>query len=260
MFNSKIKIGVVAVGYQCEQYLDKVLEPWINLKLKSTDLDIKICATTALFKEKHELGFKYDNKTTEDILSNYKKNKCIDEFVVVKEPILDFESRNYCWRYLCDFDLDLTWQLDLFDELYTEENIFRILTYIKNNEFVDWYRVNFKNYIGDTKHYIEGFAPPRIHWVNRNGGIDKWYWDNNLQYKNKKRDIEVTSVTIPKHIAMVKHYSWCGSAEFLKAKIAYQKKAINCCSYEYSEEKGLIFDKFYYNRINEDPPKVFFEE
>ncbi len=262
-----IRIGVIAVGYQCAEQFRAVMSPWaalrcgvydedVGVRVQEPQLDIKICCTTALFKEHHDAGFTYDNKPTEDILEQYKAGGVLDEYVVVREPIVDYVSRNHCLDYLGQFDIDLYWQLDLFDEYYTQSDILKILAFIQRNSLVDWYRVNFKNYVGDEKHYVEGFAPPRIHWAKRNGGVNRFYWDNELNYKNGKRAEQCSSLTIPESVAQVRHLSWCGSPEFLKRKIAYQHRCLGHCSYRWDETKGLVLDESYYNKTGETKPII----
>lgn len=271
MDNNEIKIGLVAVGYQCDKYLRQVLAPWVSLKCGVWDedlgvqverpkLNIKICCTTALFKEYNEMGHQYDNERTESILSDYKKSGAIDEFIVVKDPIVDHQSRNYCLDYFRQFDIDLFWQLDLLDEIYTQEDILSILGFVRENRLIEWYRINFKNYVGDTKHYIEGFNPPRIHWAKRHGGISRWHWDNNVTYNNGRRDTSYPHLIVPPNIACVKHYSWCGSDQFLKNKINYQKKCLGTCSYLWDERKGLVFNQEYYNKTRQLVPELKIDE
>jgi hypothetical protein len=244
-----LKIGIIAVGYQ-SKYIISSLAPWLELKYNTKkytnlDLDIKICTCSALFKERWEAGETYNNDKNDEYLLN---NKLIDKHIIVKHPIIDFESRNYCLEYLRQFNLDLIWQLDFGDEIYSINQIINIIKFINKNKFVDWFYINFKNFIGDENHYVEGFAPPRIHWFNKHGGVNKFVWDNDLVYIDgiHSNDSKISKLIIPKNIAHVIHYSWCGDKEFLIKKIEYQKKCLGTCSYQWNyNENKIEFNKDY---------------
>lgn len=250
------KIGIVGVGYQCNN-LNEILEPWLKLKALYPN-SIFISITTALFKEQQELGKVYDNNEMEKEVNSLLSNNKIDYFNIVKEPILDFQSRNYCWENLKNHDLDLVWQLDLFDEYYSFEEIVNTLKWIKEEHLYDTYHVNFKNYIGINKdRYVLDFAPARINWVKKNKGIKKWYWDNWLEYNNNIKSEFSSRRIIPRAICNPKHLSWVGTKDFLINKINYQHKAIGCCSYSWNNEKqDLDFDYNYYRKFNIIIPEI----
>jgi len=50
-----MKIGVIAAGYNCEEFLKKSLEPWVNLK-KSKLHDIVISVVHSLFIPNDQFG------------------------------------------------------------------------------------------------------------------------------------------------------------------------------------------------------------
>lgn len=260
-----MKIGIIAVGYQSEHLVNS-LTPWLILKNggydganfihKNLDLDIKICTASALFKERYDMGERYENTKDEELLSKLKGKNLIEECFFVKEPIVDFESRNYCWSYLKQFDLDLIWQLDFGDEIYTVDQILNTIKYIQKNKYTDWYRVNFKNFTFDYNHYVDDFTPPRIHWVKKNGGVDRFVWDNDLYYKNGLHSNQCSNIVIPKSICFPSHYSWCGSKEYLKKKVEYQMRCLGTCSFSWNEkEEKLEFSKEYYK--NKPQPELF---
>lgn len=257
-----IKIGIIAVGYQSE-WIKHSLAPWILLKKggentePDKDIELYISCTAALFKQRQEAGETYNNTENERYLETLLSNKCIDNLNIIKDPILDFESRNYCLDYLRNHDLDLIWQLDFGDEIYSVDNIKNIISYIKKNQYYDWYKIFFKNFVGDTKHYVDNFCPPRIHWIKKNGGVDKFVWDNDLRYKNGKHSNEVAKIAIPKNIAQITHYSWCGSPEFLQKKIQYQLKTLGVCSYLWDDKQQCIaFNPEYYKKIGQPIPEL----
>lgn len=263
-----LKIGVIAVGYNCDKFFPQVLAAWSYLKkglvsewgqrLVEPDprFDIKIAFTTALFKEYAELGGTYQNEATEKYLKTFVDSGVIDSASIVKTPIVDFQARNVAWNYLKQFDLDLVWQLDA-DEIYAVSDILNALEFIQKNPWVDWYRVNFKNFVGDTQHYIEGFCPPRIHWVKKNGGLKEWYWDNDVIYANGRKSVECSNLAIPPNKTFVPHFSWCGSDDFLEKKVKYQHKVLGCCSYRINPEtRKLEFDKDYFAKIGAPVPEL----
>lgn len=254
----KYKIGIIAVGYQCKN-LHKVIEPWIKLKNLYKE-NIYISITTALFKEYWELGKIYDNNEMENTCRNLLINNEINDFNIIKNPILDFESRNACWDNLKDKNLDLVWQLDLFDEYYSLEEILNTINWIQTNNLYDTYRVNFKNYFGEinSNNYILDFNPPRINWVKKFNGLNKWYWDNWIEYNNGQKSEFSSQCTIPTTICNPKHLSWVGPKDFLINKIKYQHKAIGCCSYKWDEKEDAIkFDLDYYIKYNKEIPEIF---
>jgi hypothetical protein len=252
-----LKIGIVAVGYQCEN-LNEILCPWIKLKNLYPN-EITISITSALFKEQWDLGKTYSNNKMEKEVDSLLSNKDVDYFNIVKTPILDFQSRNHCWENLKKHDLDLVWQLDIFDEYYSFEEIVKTINWISEENLYDTYHINFKNYIGVNKdRYVLDFAPARINWVKKNNGIKNWYWDNWLEYNNGKKSELSSRKIIPKAICNPKHLSWVGSKEFLINKINYQHKAIGCCSYSWNNEKqDLDFDYNYYRRFNISIPEIY---
>lgn len=250
-----MKIGIIGVGYQCEKISEK-LSPFF-----SSSVQFYTWITSALFKENQDLGKTYENAKMEKELVLLQESKLIDGFSIVKDPILDFESRNECFNNLRQHDLDLVWQLDLFDEFYTPQEVLKTIGFIKNNPYYDSYHVNFKNYIGkNADRYVLDFAPPRINWVKKNGGLKSWYWDNFVEFNNGAKSQNLSKIIIPKNICNPKHLSWVGSEEFLKNKIAYQHKALGHCSYVWNEEKNDIdFDKSYYKKIGLAMPEVYHE-
>ena len=89
-----MRIGILLVAYQCEQYINSVLAPWSILKCGLTDdlgiqvqkpaenLEIVIVAVSAQFK-----GFGddkvYDNENTSVILNAHKRSGAIDEYIEI---------------------------------------------------------------------------------------------------------------------------------------------------------------------------------
>jgi hypothetical protein len=270
-----VKVGVIAVGYKCEGHFMNALAPFVSMKhgvrSEHTNLlvtppsehEIYISVTTALFKEYADLGDIYDNGPTEDLIFKYTESKSIDDFNIIRNPpILDFQSRSASLRFLKEKNVDVIWQLDLLDEWYTRKEIEQTLDYIQEENLYDYYKLPFKNYFGKSheRKYVANFCPVRIIWNNKNGGIKDFYWDNDIEFNNGKKTPFCAGKAVPSSICNPKHYSWIGNKETLQKKIAYQHKAINCCSYRWNEETdSLEFDHSYYARTGQPQPEVFYD-
>ncbi|MEK6879176.1 MAG: hypothetical protein AABY22_06180 [Nanoarchaeota archaeon] len=266
---SKLRLGIVAVGYQCLR-LCETLAPFVTLKCGVYDqdkgqyilephpeLDIKIAVCAGLFKERWDAGEVYDNELNGNLLKAYEESGAIDKFIEVKEPILDFESRNYCWNYLQQFKPEVVMQSDIYDEFYTTLEIVKIINFVKNNPLVDTFHVRFRNYFGvdKPKKYVLDFCPPRINWNNRRGGIKRFYWDNFLEYESGQQSQVLSKMDIPVSVARPTHLSWVGSLEFLQKKRNYQIKALGHCSYCFKDGE-IIIDEEYYKKLGIPLPEI----
>lgn len=262
-------IFVSAIGYNCEEHLQKVLSCFLMLKGIFSRVDKKVTISVAhgVFPEVHELGYSvHSSDKTEELLRIYKEEDMIlmsgedvsiDSLFIAKEPMLEKDLRN---ATLKGFDLnqyDFLWLLDLQDEIYSLENITKILAFIHKNEFLDWFKVSFKNYVINDKTWIDGFTPPRIWRTKIHGGIEGFYYDNDIKYKDGSLANNLPSITIPASVAFVPHLSWVGTPEYLKRKIEFQKKHYLSCSYEWDEENNrLKFNKDYFVKNNIPFPEL----
>lgn len=253
-----MNIAIVGVGYQCP-HLGEVLEPWAAAR-KHSEFNFKICCVSALFKERQETGERYSNDLDEAFLCNLKEKGYIDEFIKTQEPILDYQSRVLAWDYLKNFNPDYIWQLDLFDEYYSYDEIVNTCKWISDNDLYDFYRVNFKNYFGrpEDKTYVLDFKPVRIINNKNNEGIDNFYFDNDVRFNNGVRTPHCAGITLPRKICNPKHLSWVGTREQLIAKEKYQRLAIKTCSYKWDHELNkIVFDEKYYAERGLSIPIVF---
>jgi hypothetical protein len=267
-----MRIGLIFIAYQNSDYLNSVLAPWKIIKHGLFDdngliveppnknIDLKICAISALFKEYADLGHVYDNEQTEQILKLHEESGSIDKYIIINDkPILDYQSRVAAWDYLKQFDVDYVWQLDA-DEFYDRSQILKAINYIQRNPEVDFFRINFKNYIGDIKDrtYVDDFKPVRIINNKNRGGINNFYFDNDIEFNDKTRTPHCAGLTIPKIIIFPEHHTWVGPKEKLIKKIEYQHRAIGTCSYKWSNELNkLTFDENYYIKYGISKPEVF---
>jgi hypothetical protein len=244
-----MKIGVLFTIYNCESYVDDCLRPWFNLK---NDYDITMACTSGMFKPYLELGFKPKNKTTLQKLIQYD----IDYLISTGSNSLidEDQSRNNALNFLKK-NCDIIWIVDG-DEFYTETDIKNIINYINQTPEFDWYSINFKNYTFTEKTFIDGFCPPRIFRTDRNGGINKFYFDNHILYNDGNIFETKHNKSIPRNIAWVEHYSWLNKDSRSKEKVEYQnQRFVGGCSFKWNENcQSLEFNKEFYNDRNLEQP------
>ena len=257
------KIGLLLTAYNCENYINPCLDPWMKLKEK---YNIKIAVNSGMFSDYKALGFENRNQGTLDKLNKYK----FDYFIKTDDQnLLDEDSsRNKCLNYLINEQhCDLIWILDA-DEIYKELEIENIINYVNKNDAL-YYSVNFKNYLF-TKDYSTDYLPPRIFWTNKNSGIKKFHFDNHITYNDNSVSEMFPHHEIPKNIACVDHYSWLAEDSRTKEKIIYQNKRFageeNAkCSFVWDDNYDcLIFNEDFYQKrnvqkpFNYEPPKYLF--
>ncbi len=257
-----MKIGVLLCAYQCEEHLEKVLAPWTEAQRLH---QIGIAAVSGLFKEYQNMSFDKDNEKTLSMLGSFVENGTIE---CLFSPLpssgkSESEVRNLPLQHLLYREYDFIWLLDG-DEYYTVEQISKIIAYIEAKPFIDWFGINFKNYVFDGNVWIDGFCPPRIFRRVTSQGykIVNFYWDNDIMYKPAdnwspiKKYTELSTVNISKSVAHVKHMTWI-SNEKSKRKVEYQLAHFGHCSYKWNEEfKKLEFDKSFYQKYSIPMPKL----
>jgi autotransporter strand-loop-strand O-heptosyltransferase len=257
------KIGLLLTAYNCENYINPCLDPWVKLKEKH---NIKIATNSGMFSDYKALGFENRNQGTLDKLNQYK----FDYFIKTDDQnLLDEDSsRNKCLNYLINEQhCDLIWILDA-DEIYKELEIENIINYVNKNDAL-YYSVNFKNYLF-TKDYSSDYLPPRIFWTNKNSGIKKFHFDNHITYNDNSVSEVLPHHEIPKDVAYVDHYSWLAEDSRTKEKIIYQNKRFageeNAkCAFVWDDNYDcLIFNENFYQKrnlqksFNYEPPKYLF--
>jgi hypothetical protein len=251
------KIGISAIGYECKEHLWNVLAPWRNLRSEYPN-QFFISVAHGIFPETRSLGFPILSLdgTTADLEMGYNSG-IIDNLNILQYPAYEKDIRNQTLPFLFSKDIDYLWLLDLQDEIYTEQEILSILSFISTENFIPTFKINFKNYIFDLSHYIDDFIAPRI-WNNKlYDGVDKFFYDNDVIFKNGSRADHLPTKLIPNNIAFVKHLSWVGSKEYLNRKIEFQKKHYGHCSYFWNHDKDCLdFDLNYYQKYNKELPTV----
>lgn len=250
-----MKIGIIYCAYNCFSYVKDSLYSFGECKRQGVISEIS--AVSIPFAEYFDLNQNKDETT--DFLIHLHKKQLIDQLFTEPNYIQEHIARDLCLQYLKNTDCDVIWMVDG-DEFYSIEDIKNIINFININSNYYWYSVNFKNYIFDGKQWIDGFCPPRIFRTKSNTlNINKFYWDNDLSYKNKNNEIFnyklLNNLMIPKDIAHIKHFTWLH--ENGRSKYEYQMKHFGNCGYLWNyEQKKLEFNEDYYIKNNIQKPKV----
>jgi hypothetical protein len=153
----------------------------------------------------------------------------------------DMWSGNYHWMQK---DIDFLVMLN-HDEIWTIEEIQKLFWFINFNPFVDYYKINFKNYCIDERTWVSDFIVPRMWWVNRHSGLKGFYKDELVEYNDGSKDHDRAFAIVP--TIFPKHYSWVGSKAYLQRKLNFQALRFGSCSYAWDEEKDCLKlnDDFY---------------
>jgi len=253
-----MKIGVLATGFNCAEYFDQVLQPWLQYKEKYGDNELIISAVSGHFIDNDEIEL--DN--TRELMMHAHKINHIDHLAI---PMGDFDeaaARNLALTPLVNADVDVVWLLD-FDEVYTLEEIDKAILAIHQDPFMACFRIEFKNYVFSKKTYIKGFCPRRI-WRVRYGvlQLDKFVWDNDTQYKNLENNISLDSMlpTGRIHTIAPKHFTWLNDLRS-KNKVLYQTKHFAKgagCSFKW-EDNQLKWNLDYFKKTGEPIPTIYEE-
>jgi hypothetical protein len=253
-----MKIGITTIGYQCAEHMQSVLAPWLS---PDVEADVVISASHGVFPETATLG--YPIKSTDgtiELLQEYREFGKIGNLIITDKPTYEKDLRNLTLPFLFEQNVDLIWLLDLQDEIYTPQDINRILDFINQDKFPSWYKIKFKNYVIDNNHYVDDFVAPRVWRTDRGMGLQEFYYDNEMIYKSGIKQEQIPSEIIPKEVAFIKHLSWVGSPDYLKRKIAFQHNHYGLCSYRWNEaENKLELNDDFYKTYNKIKPRIFSE-
>jgi len=100
-----VKIGVIWVGYQCADQIDRSLGPWVRAKLdKLGGHEFVICAVSVPFK-----GFEQPPQldSTVRTLQSHAIDKNIDYLVASAVPLTEVEARGRALMWLVDQEVDV---------------------------------------------------------------------------------------------------------------------------------------------------------
>jgi hypothetical protein len=252
-----MKIGIIYVGYQTEEYIESSLAPWIKARQdKTNDNQFCICAVSTPF-----LGFANEDKLdgTIPMLSKYLSEDKIDHLITDPKNILETQARGMALKWLIEQDVDIVWQVDS-DEFYTLDQIGKISYFVELNPFITWFRLNLKNYVFTDKQYLfEPFTPPRIHRTSFQGfTASSFTQDNDIAYGGLNQHI-FANMTVPLSIAFITHITWMNN-ERSRKKVEYQHKRWGHCSFTWNaSKKKLEFDKDFYKKTGQSLPKIMTE-
>jgi hypothetical protein len=250
-----MKYGILCNFYGFPNYLDRVLSSWVNL-----EKNFIFAASSCKFDQYIDINYQLQDTETVNKLKTIYKDKF--QYIYNESVSNDSTVRNYPLKYLLAQNVDYIWLLDA-DEFYTEKDIDRIMNFVEHESFISFFKINFKNYFNDNNHWIDGFCPPRIFKTKVNNlKLDSFYYENDVYYTDKNNNKvdykQLSNVSIPKTIAHIDHYSWCGSKEFLKNKVKYQNHRYKgICSYKWSESKNCLdFNENFYKMIGQPIPEI----
>lgn len=229
-----MKVGVIFAIYNCKEYVDRCLSPWFKLRDKH---DFILTVTSGRFKDYLDLGIPNKNYQT---LKELVKWEFDFMSVTGGKNLLDEDSsRNRCLDYLKPHGCDLIWLVDG-DEFYTEDQIERILDFIKETPEKEAFSLWLKNYTVRVPLFTK-FNRPTIYRNRLYGGIDRFYFDSYFSFADGIHEIKSLEIfPIPPEIAFVEHYSWL-STDAIKDKIKYQNKRYCGPGGDFPEEARCSF-------------------
>ena len=253
-----LRIGISGIGHQCGEHLAAVLQPWFDLRTNSKH-EILISLAYGIFPEVYSLT-QVNPEPPDGSLSSlreYLSERRIDVLFVSPEPKYECDLRTRTLPFLLRERIDLLWLLDLQDEIYSVNEILRIVDFIESHQEKVWFKVNFKNYAFSLDCYIEDFIVPRVWRARIPASIRCFYYDNSITYEDGQKQESLPHCTIPRDVAFPKHLSWVGTPEYLKRKIRFQNLHYGICSYKWDEERNCLqFNDNYYLRLRRRPPEV----
>lgn len=238
-----MKLGIVFCAYNEKEYVLESVNAFIEAKKRH---NIVIADVSIPFKEYNKTEYSILEDGTVKIIIDLANQGLIDKVFIEPKFILESEVRNLALEYLKEQKCDYIFIVDA-DELYSQEDIDKIVNFIKFNNLIDCFKINFKNYIFDGNEWIDGFCPFRIFRTLASGGIKEFYWDNDVIFHSGKKHEELSTIIIPKNISHIKHMTWVNNKG--KRKVEYQMKHFGLCSYKWNEKKQTLeFNEEYYNK------------
>jgi hypothetical protein len=250
-----MKIGIQILAYNCEETIEKIIKPWIELKNK---YDIKIWVGSGQFKTYAEMGCENLNGPTEALLLKLVEKGDIDFLYTppIDNLLTDPQTRDKCVPWMIEKDIDLMVQVDA-DEFYSLREAGNLLKFVEHNQDYTCYNTVFKNVIGDGK--IEDWERFSAGWIKKHGGIKEYYWDMHWWF-NEELDYRSTPTkTIPKELVNPYHYTWTNDMNttgpsHIKEKIEYQNRiygngkgfdwgSLNGCGFEWDSKTNKIKKK-----------------
>lgn len=228
-----MRIGVIFAAYNCEEFVDRCLDPWFKLRESH---DFVLTVTSGRFSDYQKLEIPNKNKETLKKLVSWD----FDYFSITGgDKLLDEDtSRNRCLEYLKAYNCDLIWLVDL-DEFYTCDQILSTIDHVNSNPDINIFWINFKNYTIDFPLFLP-WSRPTLYRNNIRGGIRNFYFDSYFTYSDGLDIGEEKKSTIPKEVAFVDHLTWI-SRDAVRDKIRYQNLRYCGPSGNFPEEARCSF-------------------
>ena len=248
------KVGLILASWNDIKYLSGCLQNWITWRETNPLL---IACLDCCFAENGE-GNSTDRSI--ELLEEYKKNNKIDFFEVLPPGLKEHEARNVALKYLLRQGCDVIWLLGS-DEIYSKKEIDSAVKFVEKEDFITWFRIEFKNLVFDEKHYIKGFNPGRMFRVNQNKlKIKEMYFDDDFLYTDGINNIDYKNLPhkqIPISLCNPLHYTWLDD-ERSRKKCEYQAKrwGKDGCSFTYQGDK-LVFNTKFYKKNNIILPEIY---
>lgn len=256
-----MKIGISSIGYESKELIEKCFVPWHEIK-KNKQLipdieDLKISFGHGCFEETYNLGFSlYSKDGTCDLIKQQKEQGIIDDLVIYDTPQKEYEMWTNNFLTLKKYDIDLLIMVNV-DEIWTLDEIRRMIKYVKNNDLVDYFKINFKNYCIDYSTWVDDFIVPRIWFTKKEPKLRSFYRDDLVDFEDGSQDSSHSHLVIPKNLVFPKHYSWVGSEEYLKRKLNFQSLRYGTCSYAWDDTlKKLKLNEEFYLKYNVPKPRL----
>lgn len=259
-----MRIGLHFSGYECSEFIDKFLDPWLNYKKNNRENELIISAGHVCFKEFQEMGFPVESKDgTCEMLAQKHKNGEIDYFSFTDAPLTEAEARTEILKPLLERDISCL-VISAPDEIFDVNQITAALEYTKKDPFIQWYRLEYRNLVFSDKKYVKGFNPPRIFFNNRGYKIVNFRADDEILYEKDGQIIDYLQLPnkqIPFKICAPLHYSWLDNKRsYDKQKyqsIRWDPPKGNGCSFKINENGKLDWNLDFYKRIGQPVPEVY---
>lgn len=253
------KFGLLMSVYNGMDYLQECLDSWVRYKQATDKLIIAII--DARFQ--HFDGPDHSTDGTLDLLKKCKDAGYIDYFELANPGLSEMQVRTIPLKFLISNGVDYIIS-SAPDEMFSVEEIDKIIQYVESEPFITYFKINYKNYVFDKTTWIDTFCPKRIWKVKSNSFLlDSFSGDDDTVYRDSNNglalDFAFAGDTIPG--VKIKHYTWLNN-KTSKAKVEYQTKRWAPphgfgCSYKWNnKENKLEFNEEYYKLVKQSIPKL----
>jgi hypothetical protein len=245
------KFGIVFCAYNEEKWARESLAAFVDASKRH---DMLISVVSVPFLEYADTQFICYEDNTVGIMREFLKEGKIQALFDEPRFIQESQARNICLEFLMQRGCSYIFIVDA-DELYSQSDIDNIIRYVEQRPEVDYFKVDFKNYVFDGNAWITETYFPRIFKTDSAEGIAGFYWDNDVLYNDGRTYKQLSCCLIPEAVAFVKHMSWTNDKG--ERKVAYQMKHFGLCSYVWNSSiNSLEFNQEYYRQRNEPLPQL----